>query len=203
MLFYHRLKNWLRKGLIIFLLNLVMVVATADLVYPQTVNPTGSQPKGAPVILGDETLFYIQARIASFSPEFRAQVISNRIVSLAKNTEVNLDALKIIDNEAAATIDILAGDETLVTITDVDAVAAGQSRQELANQYLQIIKESITDFRSSYSIHSLVRGVVYTLMATIVLVASLIGITKSVPVIYRQLRRWRGTRIPALRLFDT
>ncbi|MBE9240819.1 mechanosensitive ion channel family protein [Synechocystis salina] len=203
MLFYHRIKNWLRNGLIIFLLNLVTLVATAYLVYPQTVKPTANEPKGAPVILGDETLFYIQARIASFSPEFRAQVVSNRIVSLAKNTEVSLNTLKIVDNEAAATADIRAGDETLVTIADVDAVAAGQSRKELANEYLQVIKQSITDFRSSYSIHSLVRGVIYTLIATIILTISLISITKSVPVIYRQLRRWRGTRIPALRLFDT
>ncbi|MBE9203574.1 mechanosensitive ion channel family protein [Synechocystis salina LEGE 06099] len=203
MLFYHRLKNWLRNGLIIFLLNLVMLVATAYLVYPQTVNPTGSKPTGAPVILGDDTLFYIQARIASFSPEFRAQVVSNRIASLAKDTEVNLNTLKVVDNEAAATVDIRAGEETLVTIADVDAVAAGQSRKELANEYLQTIKQAVTDFRASHSIENLLRGAVYTLIATVILIASLIGVTKSVPVIYRQLRRWRGTRIPALRLFDT
>jgi small-conductance mechanosensitive channel len=203
MLFYPRRQNWLRKSLIIFLLNLVMLVATAWFVYPQTVKPTASSPTGVPVVLGDETLFYIQARIASFSPEFRAQVVSNRIANLAKNSEINLNTLKIVDNEAAATIDIRAGDETLVTIADVDAVAAGQSRKELANKYLQIIKQSVSDFRASHSIENLLWGVVYTLIATIVLVASLVGITKLVPFIYRQLRRWRGTRIPALRLFDT
>ncbi|NJM89185.1 MAG: mechanosensitive ion channel family protein [Hydrococcus sp. RU_2_2] len=179
------------------------MATTVSFAYSQPSSPTPTQQTGAPVVLGGETLFYIQARIASFSPEFRAQVVSNRIATFAKDTEVSLDTLKIVDNEAAATVDIRAGEQTLVTIADVDAVAAGQSRQALANQYLQTIRESVTEFRASYSVQSLLRGAVYTLIATVVLISSLIAIAKSVPNIYRQLRRWRGTRIPALSLFGT
>ncbi|NJK49025.1 mechanosensitive ion channel [Candidatus Gracilibacteria bacterium] len=179
------------------------MATTVSFAYSQPSSPTPTQQTGAPVVLGGETLFYIQARIASFSPEFRAQVVSNRISAFAKDTEVSLDTLKIVENEEAATVDIRAGEQTLVTIADVDAVAAGQSRQELANQYLQTIKESVTEFRASYSVQSLIRGAAYTLIATVVLIASFIAIAKSVPNIYRQLRRWRGTRIPALSLFGT
>ncbi|NJL84059.1 MAG: hypothetical protein HC890_16085, partial [Chloroflexaceae bacterium] len=203
MLSCHRIENWFRNGLVPCLLALVILATTVSLAYPQTGSPTVNQQTGAPVVLGDETLFYIQARIASFSPEFRAQVVSNRITTFAKDTEVSLDTLKIVDNEATATVDIRAGAQTLVTIADVDAVAAGQSRQELANQYLQTIKESVTEFRASYTVQSLLRGAFYTLISTVVLIASFIAIAKSVPIIYRQLRHWRGTRIPAFSLFGT
>lgn len=196
-------KSWFCRGLVPCIVSIVILITTTSLAYSRPSSPTTTQQTGAPVVLGDETLFYIQARIASFSPEFRAQVISNRIAAFAKDTETSLDTLKTIDNEAAATIDVKAGEQTLVTIADVDAVAAGQSRQELANQYLQTIKKSVAEFRASYSIESLVQGVVYTLIATVVLIVSLIAITKSAPTIYRQLRYWRGTRIPALRLFGT
>ncbi|NJN03420.1 MAG: mechanosensitive ion channel family protein [Leptolyngbyaceae cyanobacterium RM2_2_4] len=203
MIYFHRLKNWFRNSLVLCLLALVILATTVSLAYPQTGSPSVNQQTGAPVVLGDETLFYIQVRIASFSPEFRAQVVSTRITTFAKDIEVSLDALKIVDNEATATVDVRAGEQTLVTIADVDAVAAGQSRQELANQYLQAIKKSVTEFRASYSVQSLLRGAFYTLISTVVLIASFIAILKSVPIIYRQLREWRGTRIPAFSLFGT
>ncbi|OLP18678.1 hypothetical protein BST81_09420 [Leptolyngbya sp. 'hensonii'] len=201
MLSYHEIKNWFRNALIPCLFALIIVVATVSPAYSQGNTSALNQQTGAPVILGNETLFYIQAGIDSFPPEFRAQVVSTRITSFAKNTEVGLDTLQIILNEAAATVDIQAGEKLLVTIADVDAVSAGQSLQGLANQYLQTIKDSVTQYRISYSIQRLLQGVIYTLIATIVLVASLVVVKKSA--IYRQLLRWHETRIPALRLFGS
>jgi small-conductance mechanosensitive channel len=176
---------------------LAIILTTVNLAYSQV------KSQGSPVILGDETLFYIQAGIGSFSPEFRSQVISKRLKDLAKETEVNLDTLQIVDNESISTTDIRIGDRSLVTIVDVDAVAAGKSRKELADLYLQSIKESITRFRDSYSIQSISRGIAYTLIATIILVGSLIAIAKLMPRFYRYLRNWRDTRLPAFKLFGT
>ena len=196
------MKNWFRIWLVSCTLTLVILVTTIP-GYSQASRTPAPQQTGAPVVLGNKTLFYIQSKIASFSPQFRAQVISNRIEAFAKETEISLDTLKTVDNKAIATVDIKAGAQTLMTITDVDAVAAGRSRQELAKQYLQSIRKSVTEFRDSYSIHSLLIGAVYTLIATIVLIASFTSITRSLPIIYRKLRQWRSTRIPAVRLLGT
>lgn len=193
-------KRWFRYWLFPFSVILIVLATAISFAYPQSSSPTTTQQTGAAVVLGDETLFYIQARIASFSPEFRAQVVSNRIKAFAKDTDVGLDTLKIVDNEATAIVDIRADDRILVTIADVDAVAVGRSRQELANQYLQSIKASVAEFRASFSVQNILRGVAYTLMATVVLIASFIALTKSVPLISRQLRQWRGTQIRALRV---
>ncbi|NJL45607.1 MAG: mechanosensitive ion channel family protein [Leptolyngbyaceae cyanobacterium SM2_3_12] len=140
---------------------------------------------------------------ASFSPEFRAQVVSRRIKTLAKTPETSLDSLRVVDNDKAETTDIKVGNQTLVTIADVDAVAAGQTRQALANTYAEIIQTSVTDFRASRSVQNLLRSVVYTLVATMALIASFVVLRKSMPLIFRQLRHWRGNRIPALSLLGT
>jgi hypothetical protein len=70
------------------------------------ISSPATQSKRAPVGLADETLFYIQAKLASFSLAFRAQVVSNRSSTFAKQTEISLDSLKIVDNETAQTVDI-------------------------------------------------------------------------------------------------
>jgi small-conductance mechanosensitive channel len=204
-------QRWLRRLLACSII-IVILVTNISVAYPQLSIPTASptattppklDPKGAPVLLGDDTLFYIQARIASFSPEFRAQVISNRIDTFAKEFSISTDKLKIVDNETAQTADIRVNRRTLVTIADVDAVAAEKTRQELADLYLQKIKESVTNYRDSNSTESLIRGGLYTLVATLGLLISWIAISRSIPVFYRRLRQWREDRRLALRLFGT
>ncbi len=197
------MKKLMRLWIFTCALALAIFLTSNCLAYSQTNSSTNADNDGSPVILGDETLFHIQAGIGSFSPEFRSQVISKRLIDLAKDTGVNLDTLQIVDNEDTATVDIRVGNSALVTIADVDAVAAGKSRKDLADQYLRSIKESINRFRDSYSIQSILRGIAYTLIATIILVGSFIAIVKSTPRFYRYLRNWRDTRLPAFKLFGT
>ncbi len=209
-------KRWWLRWLIACSIILTIVVTNISVAHPQLSLPTASptpspavtsppklDPKGAPVLLGDETLFYIQARIASFSPEFRAQVISERIDTYAKEFDISTDKLKIVDNETVKTVDIKVDDRTLVTIADVDAVAADKTRQELADLYLQKIKTSVTNYRDSHSTQSLIRGGLYTLVATLGLLVSWIAISRSIPVIHRRLLRWREERLLALTFFGT
>ena len=205
---FYAVKRLLHSWLVPWIIASVILAATMPIAYSQSSspspNPTQQQQKqtGAPVILGDETLFYIQSRIASFSPEFRAQVVSDRIADLAKATEVSLDTLTTTDNKSAGTIDIKADDRTLLmTIADVDAVAAGQPRQELANRYLQIIKKSVAEFRDAHSSQNIIRGIVYTLIATVILIAIFIASTKASPAIYQRLRQ--SPRIRAWRVLGS
>jgi small-conductance mechanosensitive channel len=200
-------KQWLNRlnhRLPLILCAVVLwLTATISPLYSQS-NPTDDytplekiEQTGAPVVLGDDTLFYIQARIGSFSPEFRAQIVSTRLSALAKQTEISLDALGLVDNDLTETLDIVVGEQTLVTIADVDAVAAGQTRQQLASEYLPIIRDSIAAYRSAYGLRNILLGVLYTFIATAIIVIIFLATNKSIPLLYRQLRRWRGTRIRA------
>ncbi len=192
-----RLRNWL------FFCILVLTVLVVKVPVAQSQTGNAVQQKGAPVVLGDQTLFKIQAGIASFSPEFRAQVVSDRIAAFAKDVETSPDTLIIVENAAAQTVDIRAGEQTLVTVAPVDAVAAEQSGQQLAAEYLPKIQTAVTEFRAAHSLQNIIRGGIYTVIATVVFVASLILIGKLPALLNRRLRRAQETRVPALRLLGT
>ena len=157
----------------------------------------------APVVLGDETLFPIQARVGSFEPSFRAQVISDRLRTFARDLSIPLEAIEVADNAAAGSTDIRAGGTTLVTVVDGDAAAAGMARDQLAARYAQRIREASQAYRRAYGWRSILIGVVSTAVLTFAFLAGWLAISRSIPRIHLLLRRWRGTRIRGLTLFNT
>lgn len=163
-------------------------------------SPEIQNRQGSPVILGDNTLFFIDARIASFSPDFRAKVISERLLEFAKDEEKSLEDLTVIDNENTKTADILVGDELLVTLAEVDAVAANEARYDLAVRYQKIIYEQVTKFREDHSLRNILLGVIYTVIATVVLLICLLGMNRAIPLVYKRLRLWQNTWVPALKV---
>ncbi|NJN73768.1 MAG: mechanosensitive ion channel family protein [Limnothrix sp. RL_2_0] len=197
-------KIWQRLILAIFTCLLCWQAAT--LAEPQIeplIKPVANETQkliGSPVVLGDDKLFYIQARIGSFLPEFRAKVISERLLEFAKDEELDPDYLHVVENKDTGTVDILVEDQLLVTLAEVDAVAVGQESYQLAKIYQNKIKASVTNFRAAYTLQNILLGVVYTVIATLILFISLWGINLSVPKIYRRLRMGQNTWIPALKV---
>ncbi len=154
-------------------------------------------------VLAGTSLFRIEANIGSFSPEFRAKVVSQRIERLARDPEIPLDQLNIVANEAADTVDIRIGRTVLLTIAEVDAVAAGLSQQSLAQRHVEIIREAVDGYREAHRIPSILRGILYSLLATAVLIALTVALFRASPKLIRGLSRWRGTRIRALTILGT
>ncbi|MEX1315906.1 MAG: mechanosensitive ion channel family protein [Synechococcaceae cyanobacterium] len=157
----------------------------------------------APVVLGDDTLFPIQARVGSFEPAFRAQVISDRLLTFARDLSIPLESIEVADNADAGSTDIRAGGTTLVTVVDADAAAAGMARDELAAAYAQRIREASREYRRAYGWRSILIGAVSSVGLTIAFLAGWLAISRSIPRIQLLLRRWRGTRIRGLTLFNT
>ncbi|MGB2925047.1 MAG: mechanosensitive ion channel family protein [Limnothrix sp.] len=192
-------KIWQKLTLAIFSCLLCWQVAIAQpLVPPEAPELNGLQ--GSPVVLGDDTLFFIDARIASFSSDFRAKVISERLLDFAKNEELSLDDLTVTDNEATKTVDISVGDELLVTLAEVDAVAANEARYKLAVRYEKIIRTKVAEFREAYSLRSIVLGIIYTVIATIFLLISLLAMNRALPLAYIYFRIWQNTWIPGIKV---
>ncbi|WP_216900831.1 mechanosensitive ion channel family protein [Synechococcus sp. CCY 9618] len=165
--------------------------------------PAPTARAGAPVVLAGRNLFSIQADIGSFSPEFRARVVSERIDQLARERDVPLDQLNIVVNEAADTVDIRSGRRVLLTVAAVDAVAAGKSQQALALAHVKTIREAVGEYRDAHRLSSILRGLLYSFIATGVLIALMVAVLRSAPKLTRRLVRWRGTRIRALTILGT
>ena len=140
-------KYW--QFLIIFVLVILLSFIAHPGVYSQIDDSAGDKIDGFPVLLADETLFVIQSNVGSFSSEERAQTITNRLAKIAEDTSVDLNLLRIQEQEA--TTNIVIGNKILVTLTAADAKAAQITRTKLANEDLAKIKDSLQIYRQERS----------------------------------------------------
>ena len=134
--------------------------------------PKETKTAEKPVILGDKILFYLPTKSEEITLEKRAEVVSERIKTIADSTGVKVDSITTRDFKSPITV-IAAGDKILVSLVEQDAISTGKSRQELAAEYSQIIRTAIEKYREERSLKQLIYGIFYTIIATIVLIAIL------------------------------
>ncbi len=81
---------------------------------------------GAPVEIDGRPILVVYARVGGFTPEERARAIEQRIVSLARNRSIPIDAIHS-ENRGAWT-EIIAGTDRIMGITEADAAGAERAR---------------------------------------------------------------------------
>jgi hypothetical protein len=74
---------------------------------------------GYPVQLHEDVLFMIHQRIRSFTPKERADAISRRLLSVAKDPFAETAEINISEGESST--DIVFGDRILMSVLDRDA----------------------------------------------------------------------------------
>ena len=126
--------------------------------------------QGYPVMLGDHVLFYVQGIMATTGSE-RAKGISGRIKRLAEDYTVSTNSIMVAEEDIATSI--VTTDRIIMSVFDSDAKPEKLPRKELAERYAQIIRAGVEKYRQEYSRHNLFLGIVYTLIATLVLIAVL------------------------------
>ena len=165
---------------------------------PTETPATSSTNKGATVDLGGEELFKIRAGVGAFSPEERATAVTNRITKLGDDPSIKVETIRI--DEKPLTTNLTVDNRILLTITDADARAADQPRQELARNYQEKIQKSITQYRIERSPDYIRQGIFNSLIATVLLIATLVLFAIVFPWLYRKVSNLQGTRFPAIRI---
>ncbi len=186
------------KSFICFVLIALSLTFVSPLVYGQDESSSGNKIDGYPIILNDHTLFKIQAPTGSFSPEERAETINNRLEKFAEDNALSVDSIKLEPQENITSI--VAEDKILATLTEEDANAARKSRQELSEEYLEIIKTSITQFREERTLIARIFSLVWTVLATLSLLLIFKLMDLVFPKLFSLLDRWKDTVIPSLRI---
>ncbi|ACK70765.1 MscS Mechanosensitive ion channel [Gloeothece citriformis PCC 7424] len=140
-----------------------------QLVFPMN-NLSGDEIDGFPVVLNDSTLFMIQESVGDFTPEERARTISKRLKKLAQDDSIILNKISL--EEQSDKTSIIVDNHVLITITERDSQAARTPRLELANEYLEIIKNAIAQYRKQqtigYLISASINSVIITLLTGVV-----------------------------------
>ncbi len=110
---------------------------------------------GVPVIVAQDTLFKLYASMGGRSALDRAERIAETIEKIGKNRRLRRDSVHLFANENY--IDIMYGDKVLMTVTEQDALWAGEEREELAGAYGRILAAKITFLQNENSFWQIVR----------------------------------------------
>lgn len=108
--------------------------------------------KGVPVVVFDDTLFYIYSKLGPYSPSERAKSISRKLEYLVNENLFDEKALKV--HSGTESDDIMHGETILTSLTNRDAFWMNESRNKVANKYLNKISSSISTYKKNTSLLS-------------------------------------------------
>ena len=165
----------------VIILFVVLVVALGSLlpamsgaqVQQPFQKPEAVKAPAYPVMLGNDVLFYVRAPIKAYGAEERAKAISDRVTKLAEDPYLRPETISVTDD--VVTTDLVAGDRIVMALTDLDAQAEGRgrTRQELAKEHAEKLRTGIEKYRRDFSRKSILLGFLYSVIATIFLLAIL------------------------------
>ena len=127
--------------------------------------------KGAPLIVGGDTLFTLYARKGGMLPEARIEAIRAKVVSLGKRLTLSIDSIYVFDGDYSS--DIMAGEDVIASLTDIDGMFQGKQRHELATEYAQLIQEKVEQLNAEYGLRQKLLGL---LLAVLLIVAQVVCI---------------------------
>ncbi len=154
-------------------------------------------PAGAPVVLGEDTVLVISARLGPYSPGERADAVARRLATIA--SERNRADTLVVPLESDGATDLMLGDRVLMTVSDADAEAAGVPRAALAARWATGLQAALAARIEAFSIKALVLGGLYSLLATVALALVLRIFARVFPRFYRLIGLWRTTRLRSIR----
>ncbi|MCB0481444.1 MAG: mechanosensitive ion channel family protein [Flavobacteriales bacterium] len=105
--------------------------------------------KGFPVIAYKDTLFYIYTKIGSVSPSERSKVVTTRLKTLYKGFLPQVDSIVISDY--GQTVDMSWNGQTILSVTELDAMWYDREKLEIAQSLLPIIKADMDIYKKEQS----------------------------------------------------
>lgn len=103
-----------------------------------------------PVVLDHDTLFYIYANLGPYSTEERAQNMESRLLELVDKFNYYPDSLGI--GKSQSTWNIVYGKRVLLTILANEAKLQSLTQQQVAQNYLQVLKPKMAAFRKKSTV---------------------------------------------------
>jgi hypothetical protein len=158
-----------------------------------------SNDNEAPVILDQETLFIIPA-IPGYSAQKRAEEASSMLLEIANDFYISVESFEIrnIENIYVITTE----DKIILAILQSDAIFAQKSQEELAQEYLDIIKTAISKYRQKRHFKHTVNGIAYTIGLTGILIITLYLLRFISIVIDKLIHKQRERKIKEIKIYD-
>lgn len=137
---------------------------------------------GAPLVIDGDTLLTLYARRGGLLPELRVKNAREKILDLGKRLTLKADSITIYESDLST--DLMAGEEVVLSLTDMDGLWMAKPRAELAREYARVIQSKLDELHAEYGLRQKLIGL---LLALLVVVAQwlLIRLTN------RLFRQWK------------
>lgn len=149
-----------------------------------------AEPAAAPVVLGGDAVIWILAGAGPYTPEVRAERISERLKSISRDRSISNPTVTVTENEGSS--ELRAGARLLMVVTPQDARAVGTARALLAAEYGRELEAAIRSERLRYAPATLMRSGMYGVVATLLLAMGIWIVYRVIRPIRKWIdRRWR------------
>lgn len=165
-----------------------------DSIQPVIMDTAG---KGYAVAPFSDTLFKLYNRAGSFLPQARAAAVTKRIQKLADEYYFGKDSLQLIPEEQD--INIVFGENIIISISDEDALHMNTNRRQLAEQYKNQIVNAVIQYKKSTSFRSMLRQSALALLLIVMLALTIYLSNKSFSLLRKKITEQKGKRINGIR----
>lgn len=155
---------------------------------------------GFPVSPFLDTILYVYTKLGPFSPRTRAMNIETRVKALEKDVLYNKDSLKVFTSEQS--VDLVYNDVIVLSVTDLDALWMGKSKEALAQFYKNSIDTSIKSYRNATSLQTLLKEIGLAILVIIVAVILIRYLNKGYRWLRVKVRKARGKWIKGVKIRD-
>ncbi len=124
--------------------------------------------KGFPVEALHDTLFYVYAKLGSFTAKIRAEAIGKRVDKLAEDYAFNADSLKLATEEQ--TIDLIYKDQLLLSVFDQDALLQNTTKDSLALKLKNKIGSEIIAYQIKTGWKTLLKETLMALLVVLIVI---------------------------------
>jgi small-conductance mechanosensitive channel len=163
---------------------------------PQDLEAEGAP--AAPVLVGGEPVIWITVGAGPYTTQFRADRISQRVRDVVRDRSISDPRVTVTEVDGSS--ELRVGQRLLMVVTQRDASNLGIARTALAAEHARLLEAAIRAERLRYAPATLVRSGVYSLVATLVLVAVVWLVFRLTRSIRRRIPGWQARQLGALRM---
>lgn len=105
---------------------------------------------GVPVVVDNDTLFYLYAKRGGYTPQQRATMDAEAIEELGRRFNLHPDSVYIETTDIVT--DLMYGNKVIVSFTDQDGLWANTTRDRLAEKERRVIVQKLKQLKEEHSL---------------------------------------------------
>lgn len=121
---------------------------------------------GVPVVIDEDTLFYLYAKRGGSTPQMRAKMDEEAIRELGRRFNLHPDSVYIESTDIVT--DIMYRDKVIVSFTDQDGLWANSTRDQLAAKERLVIIKKLKELKEEHSTLKLLQRIGYFLLVLVI-----------------------------------